>query len=152
MPNPIQSTSNSSVYDPAACDPAIMSCQEFPPRSEVATIEPVTIEGDAGKQALLKQYDANQCWSKKGDAALACGTVVVSAVGTAVTSPTGVGLVAGAALTTMAAANCVRLIADYDDCVDESRSKREAAAACEANQGVPLLSASGDQIVCLVER
>ena len=151
MPDPIQSTP-SSVYDPNACDPAITSCAASPPRSEVVTVEPVVIEGDAGKQALLQQYDANQCWSKRGDAALACGTVVAGAIGTAVTSPTGVGLAIGATMTTMAAANCVRLVTEYDNCIEESRSKREAAAACEAKEGIPLLSATGNEVVCLVER
>ena len=143
MPDPIQSSSNSSVYDPNACDPEIASCAELPPpapKNSVVTVEPVVIEGDAGRQALVQKYDADRCRNELGDAAIACATVGATAAG---------GSVVGAFL---ASVNCARVMVAYDNCVAQNRSYREATESCEARGGLPLMSARPNEIICEVPR
>jgi hypothetical protein len=141
MPDPIQSSGNSSVYDPNACDPSNASCVPPPaPASQAVTIEPVVIEGDAGRQALLQKYDADRCRNELGDATIACAMVGATAAG---------GGPVGAFL---GAVNCARVIAAYDDCVAQNRSYREASDSCEARGGLPLMSARPNEIICEVPR
>lgn len=157
MPDPVQSTANSCVYDPnlemlgaIGCDESIATCgPSAAVQREVVTIEPILIQGDAGAQALLKQLDTKRCLSQAGDAVLSCAVTMVAAGGA---SATGVGLGAALAAASLGAANCARVVTAYDDCVSEQQARREASQACEAKDGLPLLTADNKTLVCLVER
>lgn len=140
MPEPIQNNANSSVYDPNACDPTIATCAEPPPTRGVVTIEPVVIEGDAGRQALLQKYDADRCRNDLGDAGLACAGLLA---GAATMGPLGAFI---------GSVNCARVIVASEDCVAQNRAYREAADSCEARGGLPLMSARPNEIICEVPR
>lgn len=156
MPEPIQSNANSSSYGPSltdSCDPTVASCGPPPAASpNVVTIEPVVVEGDAGRQALLQQYDADRCRNLGGEAVFACAATPFVALAGGASASTGVGFAAGVAMTVYAAEECARLISAYDDCVEQNRSYREAAAGCEAKDGVPYTSANPNEIICEVPR
>ncbi len=160
MPDPIQSCGYHSGYDPSAdvsappaCDPTTTSCAPPPAgKPAVVTLEPIVVEGDAGAQALLKQFEQSQCQNDKGAAALACATMLGSAALTGLSAPTGAGLVLGTSITVANAINCARLVTAYNDCVDDVQAQHEAATSCEADGGVPLQGASEGELVCLVPR
>src|SRR6185369_15570142 len=82
MPEPI-SSNNSSVYDRSAlqspvdgCDPTTSSCAAQPP----IEIEPVHIDGDACKQALLQRLESSRCDAEKGGTGLAVLGLAVAVV------------------------------------------------------------------------
>ena len=161
MPDPIQSSGNSSVYDPSEqmskadeCDPSTTTCGS-PPKacSNVVTVEPVVIDGDAGVQALLRRHALDQCLDQKGDAERACGVAALTTAKTLLTATTGIGLsvaLVDAGLVTFSIENCAEEVSAYQACVDREQAREVAAAKCEADGGVFLDGGRANELVCLV--
>ncbi len=129
MPTSI-SNSNSSVYDrstqvsqAADCDPTNATCSVAPvsggQASPPVTIPEVHIEGDAGKQELLRRLEARKapdCSTETKNAILACAAAGATAIGGVAASTTGIGLVGGVALTLTASAYCGKELRAVHDC------------------------------------
>lgn len=124
MTTPI-SNAPTSFYDPNAqaspasgCDPSIASCGPSPERE--LTIPPVVITGDAGAQQLVKQHDAARrapdCSLEGKNAALSCAKAGVTALGGALMSTTGIGVVVGVAATFSESLSCGKDLRAYYDC------------------------------------
>jgi hypothetical protein len=140
MPAPI-SSNNSSVYDPSAqqslandCDPMLSSCVSQP----AVEIEPVHIDGDAGKQALLQRLEASRCSSDKNEAVLA-----LVAVGVAVQQVSPLAAFLGSAA-------FAKELSEYSHCREASAQLNAAIGACEARDGTPLKGARDGELICLV--
>lgn len=164
MPEPIQSSANSSVYDPGtemsladACDPSVSTCADQPPTSKnVVTVEPVVVEGDAGVQALLRRHAADQCLDEKGDAVLSCTVTILAGAKAVVTASTRVvGLpvvVLEAGIAALAAANCARVVVAHQACVEKHEARTDVGVQCRAEGGTLTVNEGAGELLCLVER
>lgn len=162
MPEPINSSGNSSVHDPTSemslvdgCDPSAATCGPPPVASNVVTLDPVVVEGDPGVQALLRRHAADQCLSEKGNAVLSCSVAVLAATKAVVTASTGVGwpvAVLEGSIAALNAANCARVVVAYQDCVDKHEARAQAAVTCEADGGSLVVNERADELVCLVKQ
>lgn len=153
MPDPISSTT------PGACDPSIASCADFPPvpvgsagaaDPAIVNLEPVGVTGDAGAQALLRQYDATQaCGTEKRTAALSC-----PAIGLGVLNAVGGDPLTGLATALHASVACGRDLSALSNCRDQAQALEASAAQvvadCHERGGRVSPGASANEIVCEV--
>ncbi len=128
MPAPI-SSNNSSVYDPSTpvsrggdCDPSNATCSSAPSQqaaSPSVTIPEVHIDGDAGKQELIKRLEARNtpsCATEAKNAGLTCALSGATALGGVVASTCPLGFVAGFLITTTTSAFCGKDLRALYDC------------------------------------
>lgn len=156
MPEPISGPVAQSVYEPSSggeCDPSVASCGPEPaPR--VLTLEPIVIDGSAGKNALVAAYDRGshqppRCESEKNAALLTCGAAIASGVSMALSAPTGFGLLVAAASGGIALARCGQTVDDYQSCLDEGAARAAAANLCEERGGLPVRGIEDAEVICL---
>jgi hypothetical protein len=154
MPTSISSATSN------ACDPNLASCIDSPPAElppvkaatpSVVTIEPVVITGDAGAQALLRRYDAEQaCLQEKDTAILSCAALVPGALSTLKDRVSGL---AGSLLTSVV---CGKELRALSDCREQAEARQSEAARviddCHARDGTVGPGACSSEIICEVER
>jgi hypothetical protein len=140
MPEPL-SSNNSSVYDRSTqlspldgCDPTTSSCAALPP----VEIEPVRIEGDAGKQALLERLESNRCGTEKAGAALAGLALGVAVV--QLNPP-------GAFVSSLGVA---KELSALSHCHQAGAERTAVVARCEARGGVAAQGVNDNEVICFV--
>lgn len=130
MPAPISGNSRSSepaLYsaESSACDPSVASCAlpEKPVTRASVTLEPVEITGDLGTQHLIEQYDRSRgtpdCSAERDLAYLACANAASTALGAVAAAGTGIGLVAGVAMTVVQGVVCGKELAALNQCENQ---------------------------------
>jgi hypothetical protein len=145
MPSPVSSTSSS------ACDPSLASCADSPPaapppsaaRPATVDVAPVVITGDAGAQALLRRYDANQaCGPEKRSAALAAANVPAAA------------REGGPLSTFIASITAGKELRALSDCQEAAQALESSAKQfieyCHDRDGTVSAGASPNEIICEV--
>ena len=147
MPTPVSSTSSS------VCDPSMASCADSPPAApptsvaKPATVDvaPVVITGDAGAQALLRRYDANQaCGLQEKNAALAAAGIPAA-------------LKDGGPLSVfVASVNSGKELRALADCREAAEALESSAKQiideCHDRDGSVSAGASQNEIICEIPR
>ena len=155
MPDPISNPSH-SAYE--ASDPSISSCEATVGRPPVTasgppivSIAPVVIEGDAGAQVLLRQYDSQTCATQLQDAKLAC-----AGIGLGVLNALEGGPLTGIASAFVASVLCGKDLRAAYDCERDraalAASRADVIDDCHERGGVVKPGASSNEIVCEVAR
>jgi hypothetical protein len=111
-------------------------------------------ESDPAASELVRRHDASAspgCSTERSNAFLSCTLAVSSAVNTALTAPTGIGLVLGLVPTVGNALQCGRDIAFALDCEERAQTLAVATTECTENGGV-LLNGANSDLICLVTR
>ncbi|HKY34954.1 MAG TPA: hypothetical protein VJN18_03340 [Polyangiaceae bacterium] len=158
MPEAVTGHVHQSICEPApiadgGCDPSLMSCAP-PPATQVVTLEPIVVEGDAGTSALVSAYDrgrheAPSCIDKRNSALLACGGVAISGVGLALSGSTGVGLLVSSAGLLVSLERCLQNVDGYQRCLEDGAARADEANRCEEHGGTPAGGVDPRQVVCL---
>jgi len=166
MPNPITCSDRSLFSSPGAfetgdaCNPELASCGPPPaaaaevPRSVTIAPVDVTGESDSAARQLVRRHDASAspgCGPEQAKAVLSCTLAATTAVGTALTTPSGIGLVLGLIGTARTAAQCAGDVSLALECKDRSEAIANANADCTARGGV-LLTGANTELICQVTR
>ena len=156
MPEPITGHVQQSMCEPppisdGGCDPSLMSCASPAP---AAMPEPVAIEPDAARQALISAYDrsrhvAPSCVDERNAALLSCSGVAIGGVGLALSGATGVGLLVSSAGLLVSLERCFQTVDSYASCLEDGAARADKANRCEDGGGTPVAGVDPGEVVCL---
>ncbi len=160
MPEPVAGHVQQSICEPppmsdGGCDPSLMSCAPAPATPAI-TLEPVVVEADAAKDALVSAYDrgrheAPSCIDKRNTALLTCGGVAIGGVGLALSGATGVGLLVSSAGLLVSFERCLQAVDGYQRCLEDGAARANEANRCEERSGTPVAGVDPRQVVCLTD-
>jgi hypothetical protein len=139
MPDPISSSTNSSVYDPSLCDDTRTSCME-PPEPKVVTLPEVVIEGRVPRTPP-------SCEQQRTAFVVGC-TLGIAPVVLSIAEK-GVLLPSAAASAVKEGMACGKLVSDYLSCLRDGAARTAVANSCEATGGTPVQGVEKNEIVCL---
>jgi hypothetical protein len=158
MPEPITGPVQQSMCEPppisdGGCDPSLMSCAPAPATPAV-TLDPVVVEPDAGKDALVSAYDrqrheAPSCIDNRNSALLSCSGVAIGGIGLALSGATGVGLVVSSAGLLVSLQRCLQSVDGYQSCLEGGAARAAEANRCEERGGTPVTGVDPGEVVCL---
>jgi hypothetical protein len=156
MPEPITGHVQQSMCEPppisdGGCDPSLMSCASPAP---AAMLEPVAIEPDPARDALISAYDrgrheAPSCVDERNAALLSCSGVAIGGVGLALSGATGVGLVVSSAGLLVSLQRCLQSVDGYESCLEDGAARAAEANRCEERGGTPVAGVEQGEVVCL---
>jgi hypothetical protein len=159
MPEPITGHVQQSMCEPppisdGGCDSSVMSCAPAAATATSAVLDPVSIEADAGKDALVSAYDrryhqAPTCVDERNGALLACSGVAISGAGLALTGSTGIGLAISTAGLLVSLERCFQAVDGYERCLEDGAARADQANHCEASGGTPVAGVEPGEVVCL---
>ena len=156
MPHPISTTSR-SVYE--GLDPGMSSCEApdtaLPAAAasgpNVVSVAPVLITGDAGAQALVRQYDRHACSSELQSAQLSCPGIALGVLNVLEGGP-----LAGIASSLIASVLCGKDLRAAFNCEQDraalATSRNAVIENCHEHGGVVTPGAASNEIVCQVPR